>query len=52
MKELLIFIVSHLVDHPESISVNEIRKSDKEITLELTVDPSASRSRPGSSSNL
>ncbi|MBR0144644.1 MAG: KH domain-containing protein [Clostridia bacterium] len=40
MKELLIFIVSHLVDHPEAVSVNEIQKSEKEITLELTVDPS------------
>ena len=40
MKELLIFIVSHLVDHPEAISANEIQKSEKEITLELTVDPS------------
>lgn len=43
MKELLIFIVSHLVDHPEAVSVNEIQKSEKEITLELTVDPSEDR---------
>ena len=40
MKELLIIIVSHLVDHPESISVNEIWKDDKDVTLELTVDQS------------
>lgn len=39
MKELLIFIVSHLVDHPESIEVNEVQNGDREITLELTVDP-------------
>ena len=40
MKELLIFIVSHLVDHPENISVNEVWKGDKDVTLELTVDQS------------
>jgi len=40
MKELIVYIVSHLVDHPEAVSVNEVVKSEQEITYELKVDPS------------
>lgn len=39
MKDLLYYIVKSLVDHPEAISINEIRK-EGELVLELTVDPS------------
>lgn len=35
----MIYIVSHLVDNPDKISVKEVRK-ENELVLELTVDPS------------
>ncbi|NLD86882.1 MAG: KH domain-containing protein [Clostridiales bacterium] len=36
MKDLLIYIVSYLVDYPDAITVDEIEQGD-EITLELRV---------------
>jgi len=36
VKELLIYIVSNLVDHPDEISVTEV-ENDGETTLELRV---------------
>ena len=38
MKELLTYVARNLVDHPEQVSVNEI-KSDGETILELRVAP-------------
>lgn len=35
----MIYIVSHLVDNPDKISVKEVQK-ENELVLELTVDPS------------
>ena len=39
MKELLFYIVSNLVEHPESVSINEVETEDA-ITLELKVEQS------------
>lgn len=38
MKELLLYIAQNLVDHPESVSVNEVEGEDG-IVLELRVAP-------------
>ncbi len=39
MKDLLIYIVSNIVDHPEDVSVTEVEKDD-ELVLQLSVNPS------------
>jgi uncharacterized protein len=38
MEELLIYIVKHLVDHPEDVTVKTVEKDDG-IVLELRVNP-------------
>ncbi|MBR3692005.1 MAG: KH domain-containing protein [Clostridia bacterium] len=39
MKELLIYIVSNIVEHPEDVVVTE-EATDEELTLKLSVNPS------------
>ena len=39
MEELLVYIVKHLVEHPEDVSVTTVEKDDG-IVLELHVNPS------------
>lgn len=38
MKDLLEFIVKSLVDHPDSVSVNQVQ-GERSLILELRVDP-------------
>lgn len=38
MKDLLLYIARNLVEHPDAVSVEEVRR-DQELTLELRVDP-------------
>lgn len=39
MKELLYYIASNIVEHPEAIVINEVTRDDT-LVLELHVDPS------------
>ncbi len=39
MKELLEIIVRNLVDHPEAISINEVKDGESSVVLELKVAP-------------
>lgn len=38
MKDLLLYIARHLVEHPDDVSVTEVRRADA-LTLELRVNP-------------
>ncbi len=39
MKDLLLYIARNLVEHPDAVSVTEIRRDEDDITLELRVAP-------------